>query len=417
MSASTPAIAARNLNARTIASLLVTVALVAAARADSWNGLRSSVVSVGDVDGDRVPDLAVASRDGERPERVWILSGKDGSLRATIAGTARHGRFGSEVVPVGDWNGDGVPDLVVLAGQAACFQPSSSTWGRRTIHSGRDGGVLHELESLGPVAGGRDLDGDACAEIAVGTEGVLQLVSPGRTRTVTLSNETRSRCDALARTDDFDRDGAPDLVGFALGASHRDPRLAGRLFTCSSATGAELWSVDVRARRWVDSAILRTLDVDRDGERDVVLALEDEAVHVFRGRDGAALSTCRDPWDAILTSWGSSIDVVPDRDGDGVDDLILGENESTPQFFDRGSVLALALPSGARRVVVADDDRHGFDVCALGDVDGDGVADLAVGVEKRSGRMDDASAEPSVQVRSGRDGSVLWSRRHVDLRR
>ena len=390
-------------------------------RADSWNGLRSSVTSVGDVDGDGVADVAVASRDRERPERVWILSGRDGAVRIVISGSAHHGRFGSEFVPAGDWNGDGVPDVVILAGPAASFDFASRTSGRRTVHSGRDGSVLHELDSLGAVAGGRDLDGDGCTELALWSDGELRLVSPRGERRITSTPPTvGNRCDALVWTGDVDRDGAPDLVGFALSTNaerDRAPLAAGRLTAGSSASGTTLWSADVHGRYPADSAILRTVDFDRDGERDVVLGLEDEAVRVFRGRDGAVLLTVADAWDAILTAWCSSMDVIDDRDGDGVDDLIVGAHETAGQFFDEGSVSVIALPRGTTRTVVAGDECFGFDVCALGDVNGDGVPDFAVGAERERAWTPDEGSEPAVQMRSGKDASIRWMKRHVDLRK
>lgn len=85
--------------------------------------------------------------------------------------------------------------------------------------------------------------------------------------------------------------------------------------------------------------------------------------------------------------------------------------QQSPPFL---SVLAvLLLAPGARA-----DSLNGLrsSVARVGDVNGDGVPDLAIGAEQRRTSWQEEGTEPYVQVRSGKDASILWMRRHVDLR-
>lgn len=161
----------------------------------------TSVAALGDVDGDGIMDLAVgAERDngnGNTQGAAWILLlNSNGSVKQYrriadgVAGfpsgaLAANGEFGSAVAGVGDFDGNGVPDLVVgnkrdndgggLRGaiwvvlletdpdlQVAGYQKISSTQGGFT-------GVLDNADFFGSaIAPVGDLDGDGVLDLAVG---------------------------------------------------------------------------------------------------------------------------------------------------------------------------------------------------------------------------------------------------------
>ena len=73
----------------------------------------------GDVDRDGLVDLAIGSwisNDGAPTAgQVEIYSGKDGSLLRRLTSTTAGENFGFDAVGLGDLDGDRVPDLVVSA--------------------------------------------------------------------------------------------------------------------------------------------------------------------------------------------------------------------------------------------------------------------------------------------------------------
>ncbi len=400
--------------------LLLSCFLAPNSSADSLNGLRSAVTNLGDVNKDGVADLAVASRDRDRPERVWILSGKDGTRLLEIAGREPSDRFGSEVVAAGDWDGDGTPDVIISSGLQTYWARQHAR-GYRRIHSGKDGALLHEIDSLGAIGGGRDIDGDGRTELLLVVNGEIRTFSSAATTDGTFPplRIVSGARDALTWTSDLDGDHIADLVEFEYGAERMgwDQQPTGRLTAHSGRDGSTLWSVEVRHRQSeTGSAMLRSADFDGDGVEEIVLSSSDDAVRTYRGRDGAVLHEFVTANMGKLYSFPSSMDVLGDFDGDGIPELILGANEGAEWCFDAGLCRVLSLEGRKSALSFVDNEDFGFDVCAIGDVNCDGVPDFAIGAERQRGWKADAKSEPTVQVRSGKDGTMLWRRQHVDLR-
>jgi hypothetical protein len=130
---------------------------------------------VGDVNGDKVLDVYAtdftnAAR-GPGTGRVYVRSGVDGRLLHTFTGEHPGDGFGVGAADVGDVNKDGHDDLLIGAWQYASVAGSG---GRIYLFSGKDGSVLRTItgrvpgETLGfDSAGIGDVDGDGVPDFLV----------------------------------------------------------------------------------------------------------------------------------------------------------------------------------------------------------------------------------------------------------
>ena len=142
-----------------------------------------SVAGVGDLNGDKVPDvLAGAWGDdsfGVDAGLARLYSGKDGKLLRQHFGKGADDMLGNTLKNVGDVDGDGTPDYAIAA-----FRARRSTHqhiGEVQVFSGKSGKQLHVWNGLHwgdffgvSVAGLGDLDRDGRPEIGVGAWGDRQ---------------------------------------------------------------------------------------------------------------------------------------------------------------------------------------------------------------------------------------------------
>jgi FG-GAP repeat len=138
----------------------------------------SSVVSLGDVNSDGVPDVLVGAPGqdiGEEEDGLtdvgvaYVYSGANGALIRTLnhPDQAVNARFGTAVASAGDISGDGVSDALIGApGRGEVF-----------VFSGKTGALIFTIPSPAAekqpsfgsaVAGGKDLDHDGIPDFAVG---------------------------------------------------------------------------------------------------------------------------------------------------------------------------------------------------------------------------------------------------------
>jgi hypothetical protein len=353
-----------------------------------------AVASLGDLNGDGVADLAVGaygdSTGGSYRGAVHILlMDSDGSVKSSrkIASDTNGGpaladgdQFGISVAAVGDVNGDGVVDLAVGAARddsgggvysdrgavhVLLLNSDGTVKDSKKIGSGTNGGpTLADSDFFGKsVAALGDLDGDGVPDLAVGafgddTGGEFR----GAMHVLLLNPDGSAKSSATIASD---TNGGPTLndgVGFGYSAA-----VVG--------------------------------DLDGDGIPDLAVGTAGEdAVHIlFMNDDGSAKSTKKIASGVnggpVVTGgdyFGSSLASVGDLDGDGIADLAVGAYGSAGTYQGGVHLLLLNADGSAKSsTLIASDtnggptlgngDEFGSSVTSLGDLNGDGVVDLAVG--------------------------------------
>lgn len=332
-----------------------TAAMIRSISDGAWD-FGTSMVNLGDMNSDGVPDLFVGSprygadpvdNTGDPLGRAYIYSGMDGTILRTLEGTTANGEFGRVVARLANGDGDAIPDLVVgapgslpeLAGQAFIF-------------AGVDGSLLHTLSG----AGAGDRFGSA---IATGSG-----------------------------------DGVDDADLFAIGAPFHDGTFqdAGRVyvFHTDSTLAYTLDGYGVGEEFGTALAIARTLGP---------LGVADASNRLFVGVPGvdtggfdfqtvenrggvasydlAAGTDARAVWANDPTPnarFGSRLAVVRDMGGLGVETVLIGAP---------GSGRAYAVSASGETLDPSVDDVaplassvHGNAFAGLGDVNNDGIIDV-----------------------------------------
>ncbi len=128
---------------------------------------------VGDVDADGTPDVYASdwpnNAKGRSTGRVYVHSGKTGARLFTLTGEAAGDGFGIGPADAGDVDGDGHDDLVIGAWQQAS---TAASGGKVYLYSGKDGSLIRAWtgkvmgETFGFDATGMgDVDGDGAIDL------------------------------------------------------------------------------------------------------------------------------------------------------------------------------------------------------------------------------------------------------------
>jgi hypothetical protein len=206
---------------------------------------------------------------------------------------------------------------------------------------------------------------------------------------------------AVANAGDVDRDGINDIAAAAISDVP-----APAVYVFSGATGTRLHRLPDGFQ--VGVSLAGGSDVNGDGHADLLVGgIEDGTrtgyASVYSGKDGVLL---RRVWGtAQKDHFGASVSFAGDVNRDGIDDLLIG----APQR-QTGPGYAVILSGRDGRFVrgftgFAFGDEFGASVAGLGDVDGDGYPDAAVGAPMSRARGYIGGGLLSVV--SGKDGRSL----------
>jgi hypothetical protein len=361
-------------------------------------GGNPSFVAVGDFNGDGIPDLAVVNNTGDT---VTILLGRgDGSFSEATAtylssykGSVSPIAVGSapSSVAVGDFNGDGVPDLAV----------TDSLGSKVTILLGRGDGTFTEatstylttaLGSTSPIAAGSlpqyvavgDFNGDGIPDLAVANNG-------GNSVTILLGRGDGSFTEATSSylstplgsaspiavgygpesiaVGDFNGDGIPDLA-IANNAGKSVTVLLGQgdgSFTeaTSSYLTTALGSSTSPLAVGNDPAAVVIADLNGDGIADLAVAnQEDNTLTVLFGQgDGSFTAASGSPFAASGSP--KSVGVI-DVNGDGLSDLLVLASNSNSVGVYRSQLSTTAKVTLAGAINGASGTEYAVDAAYLG---------------------------------------------------
>lgn len=324
---------------------------------------------------------------------------------------ADHKMLGVSLTALGDVDGDEKPDFAV--GDPA--DPVGGDWaGRVWIVSGAGFEALREIrgtrEHVGlgaTLAAQGDLDRDGVPDVLVGEQGKEGVGYAAVGAYSLASGELLYRIElrapepmcapynssfsgpALAGIGDVDGDGVGD---FAVGAAHESSREvdAGCVQVCSGATGKQLFRVDgLAARDRLGVSVAAADDVDGDGVPDLVVGARPECVEegespqrlgyalVLSGKDGELLRKLTPK--TGVRAFGSPVAGLGDLDGDGRPDVAVGEVFGE----ELAKVSAFSGADGSllrfwRGTLERAEYTFGAQIVSVGDVDLDGVPDLLI---------------------------------------
>lgn len=369
--------------------------------------------AIGDIDGDGVGDVAIASPHntdgGVEAGKVYIYSGATGFLIRKHLGEEQW-NLGNELATVGDVDGDDVQDYIIGAPSGLSGDPVGP--GRAFLFSGADGACIASWEGEGDkdrfgriVAGAGtemnggigDIDGDDIPDFLIGAPNHDSAgVDAGRAYVFSGANPAKPimTIDGEAAGDqlglglgglgDLDGDGCGDFV---VGAPQNVG--PGRAYVISGATGEYLFDPLVGDATGVSFGVLFSSgpgDVNRDGTNDIfVTDIANTAngastgrAYVFSGVDGSPIHT----WTGIQSGEGLGVGRgCGDVNFDGHPDLLVCAFSSSVGATNGGRAFVYSGRDGSllrTMTNITPFDFFGWSAVGAEDVNGDGAIDFLI---------------------------------------
>jgi hypothetical protein len=253
-----------------------------------------------------------------------------------------------------------------------------------------------------------DLDGDGVGEVVAGAryESTAGAWTGGE-QIARWSGQPESLFgNAVVATPDLDGDGEGDVV-----VSEPQAVLADGLHgivTAFKLDGTQLWQIVGGLGQSFGWYVTRAGDQTGDGFEDLWIGAPSSIggfVYLASGIDGSIVLSLAGPRDAGQFGW--HIAPLGDIDGDGHNDLAIGAPAATVGGSYKGQLHVISGTGLPIFTLTGEFPDHQFGIMATGldDIDGDGIPDLAVSAP--GGEIETAPGGSEIQLVSGRTGDRL----------
>lgn len=219
---------------------------------------------------------------------------------------------------------------------------------------------------------------------------------------------------SVAGIGDVSGDGIPDILAGSPNETTPGGQLSGRAYAISGSDGSTLYTMDGLAPTdRFGTKVASAGDMDGDGVGELIVGnqatgvADPEYVRVFSGATGSLLHHLAKPPGSA--GFGSAVAGLTDVNADGWADIVVGARASDTSTTQSGAAFVYSGFDGSFLFRIAGEapfEFFGWSLCSAGDITGDGRDELWIGAGYRDGPLGIRQGRASLH--SGLDGSKLF---------